>query len=149
MRGASYLQLVLQFGDRLLQALQKVPAQTRTLWAVHVNPGFHKPGHLTELGATRCEKIRQHLAAQPGTVDLFLEDLVAPDLRGRCAFSFLLLGVKDQLTALGRGGDTPGRRLASGGTRLGRLDPGEVSLRLQLPLPGWIGSNGGRSGCGL
>ena len=59
----SYLQLLLKLVNRVLNALQNVPAQAGTLRAVHIVPGLHKPGHFTEFGATRRAQLRQHLAA--------------------------------------------------------------------------------------
>ena len=51
---ANYLQLLLQVGDRILDAFKDIPAQARAIGAVRVIPGLDKPGHVTEFGATRC-----------------------------------------------------------------------------------------------
>ena len=55
--------------------------------------------------------------------------------------AFLLtLDQSDQLAALLRGRDASRRRRASGGARLGRLGPFEVSEGLVFPLPSRVGN---------
>ena len=73
----NYLQLLLQVGDRILDAFKDIPAQARAMGAVRVIPGLDKPGHTAEFGATRSTQFRQHFAAQPSTSDFLLQDLVA------------------------------------------------------------------------
>ena len=58
-----YLQLLLQLADRVLDALKNIPAQAGAIWAVHIIPGLHEPGHLTDFGAARCAQLWQHPAA--------------------------------------------------------------------------------------
>ena len=78
----NYLQLILQVRDRVLQAFQSLLAQARAIWAIRIVPGFDKPGHVAQFGATRCTQLWQHFAAQPGTSNFLLQHLMALKVRG-------------------------------------------------------------------
>ena len=67
-----YLQLFLQRVDRVLDALEDLPAQAGTLGTVHRVPGLDEPAKVAEFSSARSEQIRQNLGIKRHSVTLLL-----------------------------------------------------------------------------
>ena len=130
MTNVTYFQLLLQLGNRMIDAPQDAPAQARVFWTVHGVPRLDELCKFAELNATWGDQLGQHLAVQadPGA---FLRRKLET-LGSQVTLLLLVLGGKDQLAALLRGQDAARRSRASRGPRPGRILACEVPEVLVL-----------------